>query len=121
VEVASKDSANTTPRKKTYDLNTQTDQFFGRFAGVPFPEAVEANEKELADISQREKDIRSRPGASLAAVSSGSNASESGSDISSGAAKDLSEAIESLPEILARKANLEAHTNILQVDFCTKL
>jgi len=28
--------------------------------------------------------------------------------------KDLSEAIESLPDILNRKANLEAHTNILQ-------
>jgi hypothetical protein len=30
------------------------------------------------------------------------------------AGKDLSEAIGSLPEILAKKANLEAHTNILQ-------
>ena len=28
--------------------------------------------------------------------------------------KDLSDAIESLPEILSKKANLEAHTNVLQ-------
>jgi hypothetical protein len=39
------------PKKKTYDLNTQSDQFFSRYAGVPFPEAVEANEKELAEVS----------------------------------------------------------------------
>ena len=31
--------------------------------------------------------------------------------------RNLSEAIESLPEILLKKANLEAHTNILQVSF----
>ena len=37
-------------KKKTYDLNTQSDQFFGRYAGAPFPEAVEANEKELAEV-----------------------------------------------------------------------
>ena len=29
--------------------------------------------------------------------------------------RDLSDAIESLPDILNKKANLEAHTNILQV------
>ena len=40
-----------TAKKKTYDLNTQTDPFFGRFAGSPFPEAVEANERELAEVS----------------------------------------------------------------------
>ena len=38
-------------KKKTYDLNTQVDPFFGRFAGSPFPEAVEANEKELAEVT----------------------------------------------------------------------
>ena len=40
-----------TAKKRTYDLNTQTDPFFGRFAGSPFPEAVEANERELAEVS----------------------------------------------------------------------
>ena len=37
-------------KKKTYDLNTQSDPFFGKYASVPFPEAVEANEKELAEV-----------------------------------------------------------------------
>lgn len=93
--------------KKTYDLNTQTDAFFGLYAGEPFPEAVEANEKELAEVSQRENEIRSRPQSQtmLGAV-----------DINAigGQGADLSAAIESLPEILAKKANLEAHTNMLQ-------
>ena len=48
---------------------------------------------------------------SVAATSLGGNKKDGG-DQNGG--KDLSEAIESLPELLARKANLEAHTNILQ-------
>jgi len=85
-------------KKRTYDLNTQSDAFFSLYAGEPFPEAVEANERELAEVSQREADIRSRP--------------PTGQPEAKGV--DLSSAIESLPEILAKKANLEAHTNILQ-------
>ena len=34
-------------KKKTYDLNTQTDPFLRSYAGVPFPEAIEGNEKVL--------------------------------------------------------------------------
>ena len=86
-------------KKKTYDLNTQADQFFGRYAGSPFPEAVEANEKELAEVSQKEKEVRSNPRAELTAAESVAGTQPTG--------KDLSEAIESLPELLARKANLE--------------
>jgi hypothetical protein len=85
----------TAVKKKTYDLNTKIDLFFAQYAGAPFPEAVEANEVELASVSQREKDIRARP-----------NGTKEGAD--------LNDAITSLPEILAKKANLEAHTNILQ-------
>jgi hypothetical protein len=44
----------------------------------------------------------------------GSGAAGGGAGITP-SGKDLHEAIESLPEILAKKANLEAHTNILQV------
>lgn len=40
------------PSKKTYDLNTQADAFLSRYAGSPFPEAVDANEKELAEVSE---------------------------------------------------------------------
>jgi hypothetical protein len=36
--------------KKTYDLNTAADSFLRAYAGSPFPEAVDANEKELAEV-----------------------------------------------------------------------
>ena len=111
IEVPIKDGP---AKKKTYDLNTQTDQFFSRFAGAPFPEAVEANEKELAEVSQKENEIRSNPRL-MAELSGGVDAASGGAGggasaaAASGAApgKDLSEAIESLPDLLARKANLE--------------
>ena len=70
-------------------------------SGAPFPVAVEANEKELNEVSAKEAEIRSRPGEALTG------------DIDS-REKELNSAIESLPDLLARKANLEAHTNILQ-------
>ena len=97
IEISSKDGP---AKKKTYDLNTQSDQFFARYAGSPFPEAVEANEKELAEVSQKENEIRSNPRSELTAAESVAGIQQSGG-------KDLSEAIESLPELLARKANLE--------------
>lgn len=90
-------------QKKTYDLNSQADVFFRGYAGAPFPEAVEANQKELDEVKQREDEIKSRPG--LGNVLG---------QLMEGKSKDLSEAIEVLPELLKRKANLETHTNILQ-------
>jgi sec1 family domain-containing protein 1 len=92
-------------KKRTYDLNTQSDAFYSLYAGEPFPEAVEANERELNEVSQRETEIRSRPPAAMG-MGMGSSGDIGGNELSS--------AIESLPEILAKKANLEAHTNILQ-------
>ena len=92
VNVNGKDSS---VKKKTYDLNTNIDSFFAQYGGAPFPETVEANETELASVSKREREIRARP-----------------SGTQEGA--DLNDAISNLPDILAKKANLEAHTNILQ-------
>ena len=39
-------------KKKTSDLNSGSDRFFGKYAGVSFPEVVEANEKELGEVSE---------------------------------------------------------------------
>lgn len=102
------------PTKKTYDLNTQADAFLNRYAGSPFPEAVDANEKELAEVSEREKAIRSRP--DFAKLANDAAMSMTGGIDASleGKGKDLSLAIESLPEILQKKVNLEAHTSVLQ-------
>ncbi|KAJ1424134.1 Sec1-like protein [Ochromonadaceae sp. CCMP2298] len=108
--------------KKTYDLNTAADSFLRAYAGSPFPEAVDANEKELAEVSQREASLRSRPdlGAAEALGMSGGGGGGMGGGGGGGGGgvegqgRDLSEAIGSLPEILQKKANLEAHTNVLQ-------
>ena len=37
-------------KKKTYDVNTVSDLFFAKYAGASFPDAVEANEKELGEV-----------------------------------------------------------------------
>jgi sec1 family domain-containing protein 1 len=78
----------------------------------------------LMQVTQREKAIRSRPDfaqqASEAAIAmatgggSGGAAAGGGFDSIDGKGRDLSHAIESLPELLARKTNLEAHTSVLQ-------
>jgi sec1 family domain-containing protein 1 len=107
-----------TTKKKTYDLNTQHDHFLARYAGVPFPEAVENSEKELADISTLENSIRSKQASNPAAnANTASSATAAGIDdpvTSTSGGKELSEAIESLPEILQRKQILETHTNLMQ-------
>jgi hypothetical protein len=101
-------------KKKTYDLNTQADAFFSLYAGEPFPEAVEANERELAEVSVREGEIRSHPSGGPGAAVAAKGIAAAASTLPDIRGTDLSAAIESLPEILAKKANLEAHTNILQ-------
>jgi sec1 family domain-containing protein 1 len=95
------------PSKKTYDLNSQQDPFFCRYACAAFPEAIDAHEKEAAAVLKREAEIRSsKPSAEAADALAAPSQSSS--------ATTLSDAITSLPEILAKKANLEAHANILQ-------
>eukprot|EP01038_Epipyxis_sp_PR26KG_P005707 gene5707-7877_t len=47
IEIADKSGAVT--GKKSYDLNTQSDPFLAQYAASPFPEAIDANEKELAE------------------------------------------------------------------------
>jgi sec1 family domain-containing protein 1 len=124
-------------KRKTYDLSTASDSFLQQHAGASFPAAVEANEKELAEVSQRELAIRSRPDFArlaesdptlISASSSSSFATASGNGTGTGSAmdggggggqqqqpgRDLSEAIESLPELLHRKALLDAHTTVMQ-------
>jgi sec1 family domain-containing protein 1 len=97
------------PTKKTYDLNSQQDPFFSRFACAPFPEAIQAHEKELAAVLKRESEIRSsKPSASGDTFDLNPSSAQSASTTS------LSEAVTSLPEIIAKKANLQAHANILQ-------
>lgn len=95
-------------------MNSANDAFLSHYSAAPFPEAVDANEKELNEVSQKESAIRSRPDfAKLVAGGDMMNADVMMANLE-GKGKDLSEAIEHLPEILSKKALLEAHTNIMQ-------
>eukprot|EP00598_Pedospumella_elongata_P001545 CAMPEP_0184981196 /NCGR_PEP_ID=MMETSP1098-20130426/11029_1 /TAXON_ID=89044 /ORGANISM="Spumella elongata, Strain CCAP 955/1" /LENGTH=650 /DNA_ID=CAMNT_0027504739 /DNA_START=110 /DNA_END=2062 /DNA_ORIENTATION=- len=110
IEAPEKEGA---PRsKRTYDLNTQLDGFLRTYAGSPFPEAVDANEKELNEVSQREAALRSRP--DFAKQASDAAMSMAAGDNLDAKGRDMSQAIESLPELLAKKANLDVHTSVLQ-------
>lgn len=96
-------------------MNTQSDHFLRRFASAPFPEAVEHNERELAEIAQLEASLRSKQPSGAATDDAAMFAlSQQQQQQHQNRAKDLSEAIESLPEILQRKATLETHTNLMQ-------
>lgn len=77
--------------KKSYDMNSSNDAFFSKYASATFPEAIESNEIELKEITAAEAALRSRT-----------------------QQVELSSAIESLPEILLKKQQIEVHTNILQ-------
>jgi len=47
-------------KKRTYDLDVEGDSFFARYAGALFPEAIQANGSELAEVSKKEEEIRAR-------------------------------------------------------------
>lgn len=61
----------------------------------------------VGEVSQLESDIRSRSSMAASASASGATDTVTG--------ESLGRDIDNLPEILNKKANLEAHTNILQV------
>ncbi|CAM9887991.1 unnamed protein product [Chrysoparadoxa australica] len=99
-------------QQKTYDLDPESDEFFRRHKGAPFPEAIEANSSELASVTQQEDAIRRKTGGG---GGGGGDAvpAKGGAEEGSGT-KDLAAAVESLPELMDQKKGLEMHTNILK-------
>jgi len=100
--------------EKAYDLDKNSDKFFKRYAGRPFPEAIEANGQELAEVSKKEAELRKRtttPGEEKAGLETPPSSQRDG--------EDLLATIDSLPAIMERKKLLEVHTNILQAIMTT--
>ena len=97
-------------KRRSYDLDVETDPFFGKYAGALFPEAIQANGAELAEVSKKEEEIRSKTISQLGAGGGGGGEDPT----QDGTAKELLSAVDSLPKLLERKKSLEVHTNILQ-------
>ncbi len=47
-------------QRRTYDLDVEADPFYAKYAGALFPEAIQANGAELAEVSKKEEEIRTK-------------------------------------------------------------
>lgn len=113
VDIEGKPGQPATKKRKTYDVDCETDTFYSRLKGSPFPEAIDANATELAAVTQREEDIRRRTTGGVG----GEGGMGAGKGVGMGGptgASDLATAVESLPALLEQKKGLEMHTNILK-------
>ncbi|CAI5716800.1 unnamed protein product [Peronospora destructor] len=88
--------------ERTYDLDVTSDKFFETHAGSLFPDAIDANEKEMKLVTGKEEMIRAQTG--------GGNAFMNGT-------KDLVAAVDTLPALVEKKKMLEVHTNIFHAAF----
>jgi hypothetical protein len=48
--------------EKIYDLDITSDKFFEAHAGSLFPDAIDANEEEMKQVTKKEEQIRARVG-----------------------------------------------------------
>ncbi len=84
---------------KTYDF-ARRDGFWAAHRGVAFPDASQAVETELAAYKQREQSVRALQGGD----GDGADA-----DVAGNTAR-LTDAVNSLPELLEQKKNIDMHT-----------
>lgn len=85
---------------KKYDLDPDQDPFYFAHKFNPFPEAIEQNGIELQNVTAREQEIKSK--------------TQSDSSKLNHQTFELTKAIDSLPQLLEHKKQLEIHTSILQ-------
>lgn len=105
--VVTQDAGGKRPKQipKKFDLDPDEDHFYSAHKFQPFPEAIESNGVELQQVTEREKEIRSKAvGGDQSYVP----------DPMANAANDLASAVDSLPALLEQKKQLEMHTSILQ-------
>ncbi|CEG47256.1 sec1 family transporter sly1 [Plasmopara halstedii] len=88
--------------ERTYDLDVTGDKFFERHAGSLFPDAIDANEEEMKQVTRKEEQIRAQTG---------------GNDAFINGTKDLVAAVDTLPALVEKKKMLEVHTNIFHAAF----
>jgi sec1 family domain-containing protein 1 len=92
--------------QKRFDLDPDEDPFYKAHKFQPFPEAIESNASELEEVTARESEIRSK--------AAGGGSASNRDPMAVLGTNELATAVESLPALLDRKAQLEMHTSILQ-------
>jgi len=90
---------------KKYDLDPDVDPFYSKHKFNAFPDAIESNGVELQRVTEKESEVRSKTSASQAMQTA--FVEEPGTD-------HLAMAVDSLPQLLEQKKQLEIHTTILQ-------
>jgi hypothetical protein len=108
-EVAEKNEDGTKKKSKgqvkKYDLDADGDPFYSKHKFNTFPDAIESNGVELQRVTQKEAEVKSKT--SGAPPAQPSFVEEPGTD-------HLASAVESLPQLIEQKKQLEVHTSILQ-------
>lgn len=101
------DAGGKRPKKTTkkFDLDPDLDPFYSQHKFQPFPEAIKSNGVELQEVTQKEKQIRSK---------TADGKGPTVDPLANAAATDLATAVDSLPALLDQKKQLEIHTSILQ-------
>jgi hypothetical protein len=101
---------------KAYTLDSDVDSFWRHYFSAPFPSAIEAHEKELAQVVAREAEIRSATSSASTDEDAAANLQASAPDAATerGASVDLVATIDSLPALLRRKKVLQMHAELLQ-------
>lgn len=104
--------------KPVYELESDTDPFWRKTALWPFPEAIEEISKATEACRLKEKEIKDKTGGCV--EDSGAPTQVNG-DVNGvapppegGGTQDLLATVDSLPQLLERKAKLEVHTKILE-------
>ena len=83
------------------DLDGRQDPFWAAQAAAALPEAIEANDTQLRAVVAEETELRRRAG----------SGGDAGGDLSTAG---LASAMDGLPALLKRKAQLQTHTRLLQ-------
>jgi len=106
-KVGKSDDENARSVAKKYDLDADEDRFYKEHKFNPFPEAIEQNGIELQKVTAREQEIKMKTSSDTKSSLPAANKLDSNTI-------ELTKAINSLPELLDLKKQLEIHTSILQ-------
>eukprot|EP00039_Didymoeca_costata_P032128 m.36905 g.36905 ORF g.36905 m.36905 type:complete len:627 (-) comp9201_c1_seq1:78-1958(-) len=90
--------------KKTYDLDSKSDEFWADNRSKQWPEVVIESEAKLKEVRDKESELRMKPGSNEAV--------DVAEDFAGNTAR-IKEAVATLPLLMARKKQLDNHMSLL--------